>query len=81
MLIKEFKNIPVAAPQIENMTEALAMFKSFMNNESITMARFVDFLNQPSLDRDNFLALFSEELSVVNNRYVKIKLTNADTTL
>jgi hypothetical protein len=76
MLLKETHNIPVAAAQIENMSAALVLFRNYKDNQSLSMERFIDFLNYPSQERNDFFNLFSEEVIVVNNRYAKRILTS-----
>ena len=54
MIIKEGKNIPVASAQIENMTAALTLFRTFKNENAYQMAHLITFLSVPSYDRDEF---------------------------
>ena len=75
MILKEPHNIPVSAAQIENMSAALILFRNYMDNQSVSMEKFIDFLNYPSQARDVFFSLFAEEVIVVNNRYAKRILT------
>ena len=71
MILKPNHNTPVAAPQFSNMTAALAIYRTFMDNEVLQMSHLVTFVTSPSPEREEFLQLFTVEYRTMNNKYIK----------
>jgi len=72
MILMQQHNTPVTAPQFSNVMSALAMYRNYRDDQLLGMDSFLKFVTLPSADRDKFLTLFTAEVIVRNNRYVKI---------
>lgn len=75
MILQETNNIPVAAPEIDDMPSALNQFREWRGNSAITMADFVSFLKNVSPERADFFAQLTVQSQVISARYVIQKLS------
>jgi len=71
MIIKSSQNTPVAAPQFADTNAALVRYRTFRNNQVLTMADFLKFVTTPGTDRDEFLKLFTDEV-LIEDSYAQI---------
>lgn len=72
MILTINKNTPVTAPQFNDMDAALALYRTFRNDQLLTMSNFFKFITIASADRDEFLKIFKPTVIVRNNIYVKV---------
>lgn len=75
MIIKSTNNIPVASFEITDFAGALAHFKVFKLDDTLTQADLIKLLSSPGTDRDEFIESFIHTSVVINDRYVKQILT------
>ncbi|MGB4439299.1 MAG: hypothetical protein WBJ13_08785 [Sedimentibacter sp.] len=72
MIIRENRNTPVAAPQMADMSYALTKYQILMENDALTISDLVLLLKTPGIDRDYFLSLFHQTITVTDMDYVQI---------
>ena len=63
MILKQDQNTPVLAPQFSDMNAALTAYRTFSGREVCTMLNFVNFITQPSAQRDEFLEAFTTTIT------------------
>lgn len=69
MIIIQNENTPVVSPQFADMEAALETYKTFTGNNSASMADFILFLTTPSVERTDFLSLFTFVSELKNDIY------------
>jgi hypothetical protein len=76
MIFKSQQNTPVTAPQFSNMTAALEAYKTFKSDQTLILSDFLIFCSTPSMDRDEFLELFTADVAVVDDTYATVTYGN-----
>lgn len=72
MIIKSTENTPITAPQFNDMNAALDVYRTFKNDQALSMNTFYKFITRSSNERDEFLQLFNPTVIIRNNLYVKV---------
>jgi len=63
MILKQEQNTPLLAPQFSDMNAALLAYRIFSGREVCTMLNFINFITQPSTERDEFLSTFTQSIT------------------
>jgi len=71
MILKQNQNTPVAAPQFNDLTAVLEIYRTYRGNYILQISQLVDFVTSPSPEREEFLTLLNVEFRTMNNKYIK----------
>lgn len=74
MILKEKNNLPVCSADIPNIAHALTVYRSFKNDNSLTLMHFIPFLKTPSREKTLFFSLYFDNTYTVSNGFVKQQL-------
>lgn len=69
MIIRENKNTPVTAVQIQNLNDVLSTFRQFKDASYLTELDLYNFMTTPSAERAEFIDAFEVTIDIFQDNY------------